>query len=110
MEIQEMRMIAKFLAEEINSQNDADLAPKWESGTVKFVPYDKNLNEHEIPIEKMLHKIIMIRDNLRVLEMQVNSNKEMSDGEKIKLQSYITKCYGSLTSFNFIFRNEEDKF
>jgi hypothetical protein len=110
MEIQEMRMIAKFLAEEIQSQNDADLAPKWESGTVKFVPYDKSLKEHDIPIEKMLHKIIMMRDNLRVLEMQINSNKEISDGEKIKLQSYITRCYGSLTSFNFIFRNDDDKF
>lgn len=110
MEIQEMRMIAKFLAEEIHAQNDADLAPKWESGTVKFVPYEKGLKEHEMPIDKMLHKIIMIRDNLRVLEMQINSNKEISDGEKVKLQSYVTRCYGSLTSFNFIFRNEEDKF
>lgn len=52
----------------------------------------------------------MVRDNLRVLEQQINSNKNLGEGEKLKLQGYITRCYGSLTSFNFLFFDEEDKF
>ncbi len=110
MEINDIREIAKILAEELDSRYNADLAPKWENALIKVVPLDKSLKEHEMPIEKLLHKIVMVRDNLRVLEMQINSNKEITEGEKVKLQSYITKCYGSLTSFNFLFKDTEDKF
>ncbi len=110
MEISEIRQLAKMLVDEMDSRHNADLAPKWDNATLKFVPSDKSMKEHEMPIEKLLHKVVMLRDNLRVLEMQINSNKEISDSEKVKLQSYITKCYGSMTSFNFLFYNEEDKF
>jgi hypothetical protein len=57
-----------------------------------------------------MHKVVMMRDNLRVLEQQINSNKSLESGEKIKLQSYITRIYGSLTSFNFMFADDDDKF
>lgn len=110
MEISEIRQLAKMLVDEMEARHSADLAPKWDNATIKFVPADKSMKEHDMPVEKLLHKIVMLRDNLRVLEMQINSNKEINDAEKVKLQSYITKCYGSLTSFNFLFYYEEDKF
>jgi hypothetical protein len=110
MEKTEMRELAKALLDEIESRHSADLAPKWEGGSIMFIPGDSSTKDHELPIDKLLHKIVMVRDNLRVLEQQINSNDKLSDGEKVKLQGYITKCYGSLTSFNFMFWDEEDKF
>lgn len=110
MEPAELRMLAKFIVEEMQSQHSADLAPKWEDGTIVIKPKDTSSLSHEIPIDKLLHKIVMLRDNLRVLEQQINSNDTLSEGEKVKFQSYISRCYGSLTSFNFLFRNESDKF
>jgi hypothetical protein len=110
MEPAEIRKLARFILEEWESQHSADNAPKWDNATVKFVPNDPSLKEHEMPMEKFMHKVIMVRNNLRVLEQQVNSNSKLTEGEKIKLQGYISKCYGSLTSFNFMFWDEEDKF
>lgn len=106
----EIKELAKAIVEELDSMHSADLAYKWEGGTVFFMPGDSDTKEHEIPIEKLMHKIVLIRDNLRVLEQQINSNNNLSEAEKLKFQNYITKCYGSLTSFNFMFRNPEDKF
>jgi len=110
MEFQDIRILAKKIVDEMDKQHKADLAPKWEGATLMVVPRDGNLKAQEISVDKLLHKIVMMRDNLRVLEQQVNSNDKLTDAEKVKLQSYITKCYGSMTSFNFLFWNEEDKF
>lgn len=106
----EIKALAKALAEEMDKRSSAELAPKWERGSIFFIPGDSTTKDHELPIDKLMHKIVMIRDNLRVLEQQINSNDNLSEGEKLKFQGYITKCYGSLTSFNFLFRNPEDKF
>jgi len=94
----------------MDKMNSAELAPKWEGGSIFFIPGNSGLKDHELPIETLLHKIVMVRDNLRVLEQQINSNENLSDGEKVKFQNYITRCYGSLTSFNFLFREDDDKF
>jgi len=110
MEPNELRAMARFIKEEFEAEFNADLAHKWDRGTIKIIPGDKSTKEQEFPIDKLMHKIIMVRDNLRVLEQQINSNKTLSDAEKLKFQHYITKSYGSLTSFNFIFYNDEDKF
>ncbi len=110
MEFEDIRLIAKAVIRELDEEHSADLAPKWENGTIIFKPKDSTLKEHEMQIDKILHKVVMIRDNLRVLEQQINSSSNLSEGEKIKFQAYITKCYGSMTSFNFMFKNEEDKF
>lgn len=107
---QEIKILAKSIVAEMDSDSNADLAYKWEDASIYFIPQDKEMKDHEIPIDKLMHKIIMIRDNLRVLEQQINSNDDISDSQKLKYQNYITKCYGSLTSFNFLFRNPEDKF
>ncbi len=106
----EIRQLARAIVAEMDSAHSAELAQKWEDGSVFFMPGHSDAKEHEIPIKKIMHKIVMIRDNLRVLEQQINANQNLSESEKLKYQGYITKCYGSLTSFNFMFRSEEDKF
>lgn len=106
----DLRELARALVDEMDKQHNADLAPKWEGGSIFFIPKDSNSKDHEMPLDKLMHKIVMVRDNLRVLEQQINSNDSISEGEKLKYQNYITKCYGSLTSFNFLFYDEEDKF
>jgi len=110
MEYQDMKRLAGLIADEMEKRHSAELAPKWEHGMVVFVPSHPDAKQHELAMYKFMHKVVMMRDNIRVLEQQINSNKSLSEGEKIKLQSYITRVYGSLTSFNFMFAEEEDKF
>jgi hypothetical protein len=86
------------------------LGEKWEGGTMLLQPKDKSLKPKEIPVEDFFHKIVMLRDRLRVLEQNINSNKTLSDEEKINIQQYITRCYGSLTTFNVLFKNKEQWF
>jgi hypothetical protein len=86
------------------------LGDKWLGGTMSLQAADKTLKAKEIPITDFFHKIVMLRDRLRVLEQNINSNKKLSDEEKVNIQQYITRCYGSLTSFNVLFKNKEDWF
>jgi hypothetical protein len=86
------------------------LGDKWPGGTMLLQPADKSLKPKEIPIADFFHKIIMLRDRLRVLEQNINSNKKLSDEEKANIQQYITRCYGSLTTFNVLFKNKEHWF
>jgi hypothetical protein len=86
------------------------LGEKWEGGSLLLQPKDNNLKPKEIPIEDFFHKIVMLRDRLRVLEQNINSHKKLSDEEKVNIQQYITRCYGSLTTFNVLFKNKEQWF
>jgi hypothetical protein len=86
------------------------LAPKWEGGTAVLKPGSADAQPKEIPLDALFHKVVMIRDRLRVLEQKVNGHPKLSDAEKLEMQSYVTKCYGSLTTFNVLFREEKDKF
>ena len=86
------------------------LGDKWIKGTMLLQPADKSLKPKEIPIEDFFHKIVMLRDRLRVLEQNINSSKSLSDEEKVNIQQYITRCYGSLTTFNVMFKNKEQYF
>ncbi len=110
MDFQDIKLLAKKIVDEMDKQHSSTMAPKWESATIMVVPRDSSMKSHEIPIDKFMHKIVMMRDNLRVLEQQINGNDKLSDGDKVKLQGYITKIYGSMTSFNFLFQEPEDKF
>lgn len=86
------------------------LGDKWIKGIMLLQPADKSLKPKEIPIDDFFHKIVMLRDRLRVLEQNINSNKTLSDEEKVNIQQYITRCYGSLTTFNVLFKNKEQYF
>ena len=84
-------------------------ADKWRGGTLILRSGTPGLQDKSWPIETFFHKIVMLRNRLRTLEQHVNAS-ELSDDVKVKLQSYITGCYGSLTSFNVLFAEEEDQF
>jgi hypothetical protein len=91
-------------------QERVEIGQKWKGGTMILKPGDSSLKSKEVPIEAFFGKIIMLRDRLRVLEQKVNSNKTLTDEEKIDMQQYITRCYGSLTTFNVMFKHTTDHF
>ena len=99
------RIIRKFS----DLQEVVHIGNKWKGGIVLLQPGDKSLKPKEIPIDTFFHKIVMVRDRLRVMEQRVNSSS-LSDAEKVDLQQYITKIYGSLTTFNVLFAEKEDYF
>jgi hypothetical protein len=84
-------------------------ADKWRGGMLVLRPGTQGLQEKSWPIETFFHKVVMLRNRLRTLEQQLNAS-ELSDDVKVKLQGYITGCYGSLTSFNVLFADEDDQF
>ena len=84
-------------------------AEKWRGGTLVLRPGAQGLQEKSWPIETFFHKIVMLRNRLRTLEQQVNAS-DLADDVKVKLQSYVSGCYGSLTSFNVLFADEADQF
>ncbi len=86
------------------------IADKWRGGTMVLEPKDSNLSNKEIPINTFFHKVVMLRDRLRVMEQKINSSKNLDDQEKVDIQQYITRCYGSLTTFNVLFKNNSQQF
>ena len=90
-------------------QETVPLGQKWAGGRMVLFPGDKSLKEKEIPVETFFHKIVMVRDRLRVLEQKLNAS-ELTDQEKVDMQQYITRVYGSLTTFNVLFKNKDDQF
>ncbi|WP_041453409.1 hypothetical protein [Anaeromyxobacter dehalogenans] len=101
---------AQAIREALREDVPVPLAPKWEGGTVVLKPGDPGTAPKEIPLDSLFHKIVMIRDRLRVLEQKVNANDKLTDTEKVELQQYVTRCYGSLTTFNVLFKDEKDRF
>ena len=86
------------------------IADKWKGGTMTLNPGDSNLSNKDIPIDTFFHKIVMVRDRIRVMEQKINASKTLEDQEKVDLQQYITRIYGSLTTFNILFKNSSQSF
>jgi len=110
MDIDEFRSVLReVIADELGA-GEVELGRRWQGGELVLKPGDAETQDKSVPIETFFHKIVMIRDKLRVLEAKVNAHKGMAVDEKIQLQSYITACYGTLTTFNVLFANREDGF
>ena len=91
-------------------EEPVEIAPKFHHGTLIIKPSDPNMQSKEVDIDIFFKKIVSVRNNLRVLEQKINSSSKLDEAEKIEIQGYITRSYGSLTTFNVLFRDNEDKF
>ena len=109
-----IKQTVESLAEKLGIEMPDDVVDKiglrWHGGKLVMHPNDPSLQTKEVPLEVFFHKIVMVRNNLRVLEQKINAHEKLSDAEKVEMQQYITKSYGSLTTFNILFKEKEDQF
>lgn len=109
MDREELKRVVREVLEDEAAFGLAPIGERWNGGKLVLKPREDNLQAKEVPLDTFFHKIVMVRDKLRVLEQKINASK-LSDAEKVDLQQYITKCYGSLTTFNVLFREKDDQF
>lgn len=105
-----LRELIREAIEDSMGIGEVDLLDRFDGGSVEIHPGVEGTQSKSIPIDTLFRKIVMIRDNLRVLEQKINQNKKLSDADRIQLQQYVTRCYGSLTTFNVLFKNRDDGF
>ena len=105
----DLELLLRRIIREETGLTPAVPAAKWRGGTLVLRPGTAGLQEKSWPIETFFHKIVMLRNRLRTLEQQINASAVPEDA-KVKLQSYISGCYGSLTSFNVLFADDDDQF
>ena len=91
-------------------ETELELAQRWMGGTIKLIPGKEGTQSKEIPLEAFFKKIIGVREKLRVLEQKINNHPKLEQEEKLELEGYITRCYGSLTSFNVLFADKGGQF
>ncbi|HYQ56596.1 MAG TPA: hypothetical protein VEP89_04545 [Draconibacterium sp.] len=109
--ISEIEKVLNYVLDKHNALNEiVPIGEKWIGGKMLLQPANQELKPKEIPVETFFHKIVMLRDRLRVLEQNINSSKSLTDEEKVNIQQYITRVYGSLTTFNVLFSDKEHYF
>ncbi len=106
----ELKKMLREIIQEDLPVGHTPLGDRWIGGRLIMVPRDASMQEKEIPIEAFFHKIVMVRDRLRVMEQAINSNKKLDDEDKVNLQQYLTRIYGTLTTFNVLFKDRVDHF
>lgn len=104
------RSLLKILRLWSDTTEVVPLGDRWKGGHMLLQPADKTQKPKEVPIDIFFHKIVMLRDRLRVMEQQINAHKMLSDEDKVNLQQYITRIYGTLTTFNVLFKDKENWF
>jgi hypothetical protein len=110
MHVDELKEMLRAVIDEELGLADIRIASRWQAGTLILKPGDSTMKSKELPIEVFFHKIVMVRDRLRVMEQKLNAHKGLTDADKVEMQQYVTKIYGTLTSFNILFRDREDNF
>jgi hypothetical protein len=104
------RAVLTELGVELPGETVDQLGGRWHGGRMMLHPADVSLQAKEVPLDVFFHKVVMLRNNLRVLEQKINSHEKLTDAEKVEMQQYITRSYGSLTTFNVLFKNKADQF
>lgn len=109
--VKDFEKVLTYVLDQYGSLSEiVPLGDKWQGGTMVLHPSNPSLQPKEIPIETFFHKIVMLRDRMRVLEQNINSSESLSDEEKLNIQQYITRVYGSLTTFNILFSEKDHYF
>lgn len=103
------RALENILDQRLHDTQIVPIAQKWKRGMLVMKPGDATAIK-EVPIDTFFHKIVMIRDRMRVLEQKINAHKVMDDADKVELQQYVTAIYGSLTTFNVLFKEQHHQF
>jgi hypothetical protein len=110
MNAEEFRAVLREVIRDELGASEVELGSRWEGGEVILKPGKEGTQEKRVPIDAFFHKVVMIRDKLRVLEQRINAHAKLSDEEKVQMQQYVTGCYGTLTTFNVLFANREQGF
>lgn len=108
--LQDIKDALREVLDEETGTGRCDIAPKWDGGSLVLQPFDEALKGKEIPLSIFFKKLTSVREKLRVIEQKLNNHSSLSSGEKAEFQTLITRCYGSLTTFNVLFRDKDDCF
>ncbi len=103
-------LLVNILNKYSDIQQRVELGQKWMGGKITMIPGDTSLKSKDVPIDVFFNKIVMLRDRLRVLEQRINAHDKLTEEDKVNMQQYITRCYGSLTTFNVLFKYSTDQF
>ena len=110
MDQEEFRTVLREILLDELGVRDVPMGDRWVGGEMVLSPGREGTQEKRVPIDNVFRKVILIREKLRVLEQKINNHPKLDDGDRVALQQYLTACYGSLTTFNVLFKDKDDSF